>query len=203
MESSLRSFVEQLSASCLLTHADAESVLTDMHIDGEVDRDQLLRDLVSREKLTDYQASEIRRGKEDSLIIGNYVVLDKLGQGGMGLVLKAQHKRMKRLVALKILPHRLTDSPDAMRRFQREVEAAAKLEHANIVAAYDADEADGVQFLAMQYVDGCNLDELIQRQGPVAARSSGVVHRASSPRTGVRARSRRDPSRRQTFQSAD
>jgi len=198
MKSSLRSFAEQLSASGLLTQADVQTFVEGLDGDDQGDKAELLEELVRQEKLTPYQAGEIRSGNERSLTIGNYVVLDKLGQGGMGVVLKARHKRMKRLVALKILPHRLTDSPEAMQRFQREVEAAAKLEHPNIVAAYDADEADGVQFLAMQYIEGRDLDQLIQRQGPLPvdqavscivqaargldyAHARGVIHRDVKP----------------------
>ena len=65
------------------------------------------------------------------------MILDKLGQGGMGLVLKAEHKRMKRLVALKVLTPKVTKTPESVRRFQREVEAAARLEHPNIVTVFD------------------------------------------------------------------
>lgn len=131
-------------------------------------------------------------------VLGNYLVLDKLGQGGMGQVFKARHRRMDRLVALKVLPPSLMQNPEAVRRFQREVKAAALLSHPNIVTAYDADEHQGVHFLVMEYVDGTDLATLIKLHGPLTpdqavecvaqaarglgfAHSRGVVHRDIKP----------------------
>src|SRR6185369_1273125 len=128
----------------------------------------------------------------------NYVILDKLGQGGMGVVLKAEHKRMKRLVALKVLSPAFTKTPEALRRFQREVEAAAKLRHPNIVAADDADAAGGVHFLVMEYVEGSDLSALVKKSGPLPvekalhcilqaargleyAHGEGIIHRDIKP----------------------
>ena len=75
--------------------------------------------------------------------LGNYVLLDNLGQGGMGMVLKARHRRMGRVVALKVMSPASVKSPDAVKRFHREAQTAAKLTHPNIVTAFDADEAKG------------------------------------------------------------
>ena len=116
------------------------------------DADELARELVRHKKLTTFQAELLSQGNGKMLVLGNYVLLGKIGQGGMGAVYKAQHRRMKRIVAIKMLPPDLMKSADASARFQREVEAAAKLRHPNIVAADDADEANGVHFLVMEYV---------------------------------------------------
>jgi len=97
-------------------------------------------ELIRRKKLTKYQAEEISKGKGKFLTLGNYVVLEKIGQGGMGAVYKAQHRRMKRIVAIKMLPPGVMQDPAVAARFQREVEATAKLRHPNIVAADDADD---------------------------------------------------------------
>ena len=85
----------------------------------------------------------------------------------MGTVFKARHRRMNRLVALKVLPTSLSKIPEAIARFQREVEAAARLQHPHIAAAYDADEADGVHFLVMEYVDGPTLAVYVRDRGPL------------------------------------
>ena len=106
----------------------------------------MARELVKQKKLTKFQAEQIYAGKGKALTLGNYAILDKLGQGGMGMVLKARHRRMDRLVALKVMSPAALKSPDAVKRFYREVQAAAKLEHPNIVTAYDADEANGTHF---------------------------------------------------------
>jgi len=74
---------------------------------------------------------------------------------------------MNREVALKVLPSAFMKSPDAVKRFQREVEAAAKLDHANIVTAHDADESDGLHYLVMEYVKGHDLSELVREKGPL------------------------------------
>src|SRR5439155_7796194 len=89
--------------------------------------------LVQANKLTAFQAQRICEGKGDKLTLGNYVILDQLGQGGMGAVFKAQHRRMKRTVALKVVRPEILDSPTAIKRFQREVETVARLDHPNIV----------------------------------------------------------------------
>jgi serine/threonine protein kinase len=86
-----------------------------------------------------------------------YRVLGLVGQGGMGAVYKAEHRRMQRPVALKVINPGLMRNPATVSRFQQEVRAAAQLAHPNIVSAYDADEAGGLHFLVMEYVEGKTL----------------------------------------------
>jgi serine/threonine protein kinase/WD40 repeat protein len=130
--------------------------------------------------------------------LGDYILLDRLGAGGMGQVFKAQHKHMKRLVAIKLLPAALTQDEAAIRRFQREVEAAARLVHANIVQAYDASVQRGVWYLVLEYVDGRDLEAVLLARGPLPvdeavdyvlqaayglayAHKAGLVHRDIKP----------------------
>lgn len=96
------------------------------------DAASLAQALIAHGTLTKFQALHILQGKAKALVLGEYLVSDKLGAGGMGQVLKARHRRMKRVVAVKILPAALVKTPDAVKRFQREVEAAAKLVHPNL-----------------------------------------------------------------------
>ena len=151
MPVTLEQFVKQVAQSGLMSADDITALVASLP-EGRQPKDAegLARELVKQKKLTTYQAQEIYAGRGKQLVLGNYVVLDKLGQGGMGLVLKAEHRRMKRPVALKVLSPSVTKTPEAQRRFQREVEAAAKLRHMNIVAADDADEAAGIHFLVME-----------------------------------------------------
>src|SRR5215470_14550524 len=101
--------------------------------------DALINELKRRGWLTSYQGTQLLEGRGQDLILGNYVLLDELGEGGMGRVFKARHRRMGRVVALKtISPDKLEDS-ESLSRFLREIEAAAQLEHPNVVRAYDAD----------------------------------------------------------------
>lgn len=113
------------------------------------DGKQLAHELVRHKKLTAPQAQALYQGQGQSLIVGNYVILDKLGKGGMGVVFEAAHRRLQRVVALKVMAAAAMESPEAVKRFQREVRTAARLVYPNIVAAYDADEADGKHFLGM------------------------------------------------------
>src|SRR5579871_6131015 len=101
------------------------------------DADALIAELVRQRKLTTFQADEISKGNGRSLVLGNYVLMQKIGQGGMGQVFKAEHRRMKRVVAVKTLPAKTMEDPATVARFQREVEAAAKINHPNVVAALD------------------------------------------------------------------
>jgi hypothetical protein len=99
-----------------------------------------------------------------------YRVLEVLGAGGMGVVYKAVHRLMERVVALKVLNQALTARPGFTERFHREVRAAARLAHPNIVTAYDAEEAAGTHFLVMEYVAGTSLDREVARRGPLPVR---------------------------------
>lgn len=160
---------------------------------------ELAQKLVRKDVLTPFQAEEICHDRGKSLLLGNYVLLERLGAGGMGQVFKARHQRMDRIVALKLLPPELSENPAVIQRFQREVRAVAKLTHPNIIAAYDADEAPGgLPFLAMEYVAGCDLAQLLiaephlpvgrvlnyilqAARGLAFAHSQGVIHRDIKP----------------------
>lgn len=131
------------------------------------DASTLARMLVEAGRLSDYQAAEIAAGRGNRLLLGNYAILAPLGAGGMGRVFKAWHRRMKRVVALKMLADQHAADAETIERFRREAQAAAQLAHPNIVAAYDADEAGGVCFLVMEYVEGPNLSEVVRREGPL------------------------------------
>jgi len=110
------------------------------------------------------------------LILGNYEILDRLGSGGMGTVYRARHRRMKRLVAVKILPVGPADKPHAaVLRFQREVEVVAQLSHPNIVTAHDADEAEVGYYLVMELIDGPDLAREVKTHGPLPVRRAVAV----------------------------
>ena len=195
-------FLRHLSTSGLLSPEEIATFLRTLPADGlRSTAQELAQTLCHQGKLTAFQAKRIRRGEPTGLVLGNYVLLDRLGQGGMGQVFKARHRLMDRIVALKVLPPEATRTRDAVQRFQREVKATAKLSHPHIVLAHDAAEADGIHFLVMEYVDGQDLASLVRQVGPLqlavavqytlqAARGLEYAHRA-----------RRDPSRHQARQS--
>ncbi len=105
---------------------------------------------------------------------GRYTIQGELGRGGMGIVYKAEDTVLDRTVALKVLPDALRDSPLALKNFLREAKSAAKLNHPSIVTVYDAGEQDGRYYIAMEYVDGTTLKEIVRKRGAIAAR--GVAH---------------------------
>jgi serine/threonine protein kinase len=115
--------------------------------------------------LTRFQLVALSQGKGSTLRIGNYDILDRLGAGGMGTVFKTRHRRMKRIVALKVLSAAFSQNELYVKRFQREVETIASLGHPNIVMAYDADEAEVGHFLVMEFVDGRDLAAWIESEG--------------------------------------
>ena len=131
-------------------------------------------------------------------IIGEYLLVESLGGGGMGRVYRAVHNKLRREVALKLLPHSAVQSPGAVERFQREIQALAKLSHANIVAVHDAGHSDGTHYFVMDLVVGKDLARVVRDEGPLPpekavecvlqaargleyAHAAGIVHRDIKP----------------------
>ena len=139
-------------------------------------------ELIRLGKLTPYQAAAIRQGKTKGLSIGDYIVLDKIGSGGMGLVLKARHRQRQRIVALKLLPPSFSRDRAAVIRFRREASAVAKFRHPNIVSAIDSGETHGLLFLVMEFVDGPGSVQDRQGEGPAVGRPDDRLHHPGSPR---------------------
>ncbi|HEX9913015.1 MAG TPA: serine/threonine-protein kinase, partial [candidate division Zixibacteria bacterium] len=126
-------------------------------------------------------------------IISHYKILEKLGEGGMGVVYKAEDIKLDRIVALKFLPKHLLCDNEAKIRFEHEAKAASALDHPNIATIYAIDEAEGECFISMAYIEGNSLKELIKEktftieevlnitiqiaEGLNAAHKKGIVHR--------------------------
>src|SRR5580693_9032796 len=96
----------------------------------------LAGELIRRGWLTPYQANQLLQGRGQELLLGSYVLLEKLGEGGMGQVFKARNWKLGRIVALKLIRKERLAGADAVRRFQREMRAAAALDHPNVIHAY-------------------------------------------------------------------
>lgn len=168
-------------------------------VPGPVATDEAAVEILSRDgALTPFQAQAVREGRAAELQMGNYIVLDKLGAGGMGAVYKARDRRMKRMAALKVLKKELVGSPDSVARFNREVEASAQVAHPGVIAVYYTDEGPMGHYLAMEFVEGTDLAGLVMKRGPLPiaeavetirqaavamayVHSKGLVHRDIKP----------------------
>ena len=134
----------------------------------------------------------------EGTVLGVYRLEKKLGEGGMGAVWKAFHTRLKKHVALKVLPAHLLRDAGLVARFEREMESVGRLDHPSIVRAMDADEVEGTHFLVMEYVDGQDLGQLVKARGArmvreacemirqaavglAYAHKNGLVHRDIKP----------------------
>ncbi len=193
---SVGQFVRNLADSGVVSAAEAQTLAAGLPADS--DARPFAQQLVQQGTLTRYQAAMLYQGKTRGLVLGTYLIQDKLGEGGMGMVFRAVHRRLNKPVALKVLPPAVTSDPAAVKRFRREVQAAARLSHPNIVHAQDADEYEGIHFLVMELVEGTDLARLVREQGPLPVRqaveyvfqaargldhahAAGIVHRDIKP----------------------
>ena len=197
MPVTVQQFVQRLAKNELVAEGELDALSTENDC-SDVDAYEMAKRLVAGGRLTDWQARLLLEDGAGTLVLGNYILVDKLGEGSMGTVYKAKHRRMQRTVALKMLPHSLARDERALLRFHREIRAAAQMEHPNVVTAYDADEANDEHFLVMQFVDGKDLSVVLQENGPLPveqviecvlqaarglayAHEHGVVHRDIKP----------------------
>lgn len=156
-------FLKNLRKSKLLTNQQFRLAIDKL---GTLqDAREIAKALASWKLLTKFQAKMILAGGTTGFFIGPYRILDQLGQGGMGRVYKAMHRTMNRVVALKVLAPQVVESERAQELFLREVQAAAQLSHPNIVMAFDANEQNGRHYLAMEFVDGPNLERYVMKHG--------------------------------------
>jgi tRNA A-37 threonylcarbamoyl transferase component Bud32 len=140
----------------------------------------LARELLQRDWLTAYQVNQLFQGRGHELTLGPYVLLERLGAGGMGQVFKARHVLMRRLVALKVIRKDHLADPEIVSRFHREIRAVAQLAHPNIVLAHDAGQVGDTHFLVMEYVEGTDLARLVKKHGPLpVARACAYVRQAA------------------------
>jgi serine/threonine-protein kinase len=133
---------------------------------GQMEDPRLLaEELVRHELLTSYQAGRLLSGDGAELSLGQHVILDRLGEGGMGMVLKARHRLLRRIDAIKIIRPDCLTSRQAVERFFREAQAVAELRHPNIIQSYDANKDGDRHYFVMEYVAGIDLGQLLVRQG--------------------------------------
>lgn len=191
-----------LSTTELLQRLKAEAIPT---LDDWTSRPaaEIAQELIASGTLTDFQAESLLGPQPLPLLLDDYLILDRIGSGGMGTVYRAVHQRMKREVALKVLSGGVEEGSSRRDWFQREIETAGKLHHPNIVTAFDAGEARGVSYLVTEYVPGQDLQRYIAERGPLPeaevidmirdaalglshAHQAGVIHRDVKPSNLIR-----------------
>jgi serine/threonine-protein kinase len=168
----------------------------------DVDAQTIADELVRRELVTRWQADKLLQGKFKGFVLGRYRLMELLGRGEMSTVYLAEHIRMKRRCAIKVLPAIKVKDTSYLGRFLREAEAVAALDHPNIVRAYDVDQEQEagteIHFLAMEYVEGKDLEKLLSEkesftpvqaaeyirqaaEGLAHAHENGLIHRDIKP----------------------
>ncbi|MBL8824015.1 MAG: protein kinase [Planctomycetia bacterium] len=159
-------FLETLRKSGLVEDSILDASLSSYTGTTE-DPTKIAEYLVKNKLITTFQARSLLAGRYRGLVIGAYRVMEKIGSGGMGIVYMAEHEKLKRRVAIKILPEDKTRDKLALERFYREARAAAALDHPNVVKAFDVSEHQGMHYLVMEYIDGTNLQKYLDTKGPL------------------------------------
>lgn len=162
-ESQIRNAV----ASILQSNKDSNRTAVD------ISDKQLATQCVKLKYITAYQADQLITGRT-KLDLGPYIITDWIGQGGMGQVFKAVHGMLGRECAIKVLPlHKST--PEAIENFRREIRAQAKLDHPNLVRAFDAGKDGNVHYLVVEYVPGTDLRRLVRTKGKLSVQQAANI----------------------------
>ena len=197
---SVNEFLDLLKCSQLLKASAFVKIIEQVLAasDPDLTIERLAKSLVKSQVLTTYQVQRLMAGSSGGFYLGKYKLLDLLGRGGMGKVYLAEQTTMQRVVALKVIAKFSKNRSDTVARFAREAKAVAALSHPNIIQAFDFDELDGVPFISMEYVEGIDAGEQIEKFGPIgwaqgadyarqaalgleAAHKAGFVHRDVKP----------------------
>lgn len=191
-------FIQSLTDSGLLSRAEVQELLAQVPAPRRGDGRFLAQELVRRHKLTRYQAAMICQGQGRGLLLGNYVILDKLGQGGMGMVFLVEDPQLRRQVALKVMLPEVARDEEYRQRFLREAQAMAAVKDDHIVTIYQVGQDNEVPYLAMEFLQGTPLDKWMERgrklttaqllrlaremaRGLSAAHKQGLIHRDIKP----------------------
>lgn len=198
MSISLEQATSSLLRAGLMNDEELEAACHELEQEsGVITADNLLDHLMSDGRLTKYQVRRLTQGRSKELVFGNYVVHSRIGTGGMGDVFKCLHRRMQRIVAIKVIKKKMA-TEEFITRFRREIQAAARLNHPNVIAAYDADECELGDFLVMEFVEGTDFKEIVEKGNPLSvdealeavrqaatglsyAHQNGIVHRDIKP----------------------
>lgn len=163
---SVATFLTILQRTQVLTPQEVQEVTRELG-PHYADPHDLAAYLIEIEWLTEYQVQLLFNERWEELTIGPYLILDRLGEGGVSEVFKAWDTVKGRTVALKVLHQHLTDRTAAVGEFQRELQAVTRLSHPNIIQTFDAHQVGALHYFAMEYIQGMDLDRLVRRSGPL------------------------------------
>lgn len=167
--------IQRVRASGLVPYADFDATLAELRLEvASVSLRTLLDRLVAEKFLTPFQADRLAIGKYKGFRLGSYVILDRLGSGGMGQVFLAEHANLRRRTAIKVLSTPVAEGEIARERFHREARAAATLDHPYIVRVFDLNQEGPLLYLVMEYVEGVTLQNLVQKHGPLTAQAAAT-----------------------------
>lgn len=127
----------------------------------------LSKELLLRGWLTPFQVNQLFQDRGPELMLGSYVIIERLTEGAVGQLFRARHQHMKRTVALQVVRPELLRNPEAVAQFYQEIQAVSQLSSQHLVAAYDAGPIGNTHFFAMEYVDGIDLERLVHQSGPL------------------------------------
>jgi serine/threonine protein kinase len=199
---SAETFLDLLRKSQLTEESRLDETLKSLSEEGDKSRlndaDYLAGMLVRKGLITRWHVRQLMKRKYKGFFLRQYRILDHIGTGGMSTVYLAEHTLMQRLVAIKILPKKKMANSAYIERFVREAQAIAALNHPNIVQAYDIDRYDDMHYIVMEYFEGNNLRQLVDKEGPlpfedavsyirqaaeglIHAHRIGVIHRDVKP----------------------
>lgn len=202
----LNTFAAHLKRSQLIPLEPLKALLGEFraatHEAGKKMSDQTIDDLcqflIQRQAITAWQATKLKEKKSRGFQLGKYTLLDRLGAGGMSIVYLAENRLLSQKRALKVLPKSRVENSSYLARFYKEAQAAAKLDHPNIVKTYDIDHQDDQHFMVMEYVKGHDLSRWVKENGPLElnvalnylkqaaialshAHQNGLIHRDVKP----------------------
>ncbi|WP_435011048.1 serine/threonine-protein kinase [Tundrisphaera lichenicola] len=199
MALTLQQFLTTVQSSGLLGRARLDSSLRELGGSGTpIDAPTFARALVKQGLLTEWQSGKLLEGVQQGFFLGKHKLLRHVASGGMSSVYEAEHLLLHRRVALKVLPKNLVGESSYLERFYREARAVAQLNHPNIIRGFDVGQDGDHHYFAMEFVEGTNLQDLVDRSGPVPyrravemirqaalglghAHEAGLVHRDIKP----------------------
>ena len=181
---SVANFLELLRRSNLVEPASLDQALAEIESESTEkqldDIEYVSGQLVARYLITAWHARQLFKERYKGFFLRQYKILGHLGTGGMSSVYLAEHRLMQRRVAIKILPRKRLAKSIYLERFVREAQAIASLDHPNVVRAYDIDHEGDLHYIVMEYFDGKNLQNLIEKEGkPPFARIVNILRQAA------------------------